>query len=153
VDEQDEKSTRSLFRIVGFSTAMGFGAMVGSLFAVEAVPAGLTLRLTTPAVIAFLIAAVVAWFYWRLVERMASGHAPEQRRRRFVLFSAGLGVVGVICFLYPLKFIPPEKRKDVFIGLALAITVLSGVGYVMWHVKKFLDADQKTTEEQDHQDK
>ena len=56
-------------------------------------------------------------------------------------------LVGVISFLYPLKFIPPEKRWDVFVGLSLAIACIGGVATVMWKVKKFLDADAKRAEE------
>jgi len=151
-NEAPARGSHTLFRIVGFCTAMAFGAMVGSLFAVRSMPDGLTFQLTAGAVIAFFGAGFVAWFYWRLVEKMASGQAPEQRRRRFILFSAGLLVVGIISFLYPLKFIPAEKRRDVFIGLVLAVGCIAGVGFVMWHVKKFLDADQRQAEEEGRRD-
>lgn len=126
---------------------MAFGAMVASLFAVKPIPNGLGFELTAGAVIAFVLAGTVAWFYWRMIERMASGNAPEQKRKRFKLFSAGLAVVGIVSFLYPLKFVPEEKRADVFIGLSLAIGCITGVGFVMWHVKKFLEADQRQAEE------
>ena len=147
--EQQKPSRNNLLRIVGFSTALAFGAMVGSLFAVKSMPDGLTFQLTPAAVIAFFVAGVVAWFYWRLIERMAAGQAVEQRRRRFVLFSVGLAIVGIISFLYPLKFIPAEKRRDVAIGLSLAIGCITGVGVVMWKVRRFLEADQREAEQHD----
>jgi uncharacterized iron-regulated membrane protein len=145
----NEQGSRTLFRIVGFSTALAFGAMVGSLFAVKSLPSGLSFELTPAAVIAFIVAGIVAWFYWRMVERMAAGQAPQQRRRRFALFSIALLAVGIVSFLYPLKFIPREKRGDVFIGLALAAGCITGVGFVMWKVRRFLEADQKQTEAED----
>jgi len=138
-----------LFRIAGAGAALAFGAMVASLFAVRSNSSGFTFEITVPAVVAFAVSAVVAWFYWRLVARLAAENAPAQKRKRFVLFSIALLAVGVIAFLYPLTFIPAEKRTDVFIGLALAVGVLTGVGFVMWQVKKFLDADQKSAEDQD----
>jgi hypothetical protein len=58
-------------------------------------------------------------------------------------------LVGVVSFLYPMKFIPGEKRRDVFIGLALAIGCIGGVGFVMWKVRNFLEADLKHSEEED----
>ena len=82
---------------------------------------------------------------------MAFGAAPEQRRKRFILFSIGLAVVGVVSFLYPLKFVPAEKRRDVAVGLSLAIACITGVGCVMFKVKRFLDADEQQTEEEERQ--
>ena len=81
--------------------------------------------------------------------RMAGSQVPQQRRKKFIAFSIGLVLVGIISFLYPLKFIAAEKRKDVFIGLALAMAVLSGVGFVMWKVRGFLEADLKRTEQEE----
>jgi heme/copper-type cytochrome/quinol oxidase subunit 3 len=138
-----------IFRIAGIGAALAFGAMVASLFALRSTAAGLVFEVNVMAVIAFVASAVVAWFYWRLVARMATDKSPELRKRKFVLFSIALLVMGVFAFAYPLRFIPPEKRADVFIGLALAITVLTGVGFVMGYVIKFLNADQKRAEEED----
>jgi hypothetical protein len=78
---------------------------------------------------------------------MAAEKAPQQRKKKFIAFSAGLILVGIVSFLYPLKFITAEKRGDVFIGLTLAVACIVGVGCVMWKVKKFLDADLKNSEE------
>ena len=149
-DEQKPSGGSSaFFRIAGAGSSLAFGAMVASLFALQHGPSGFSFRLNALTVIAFIVAAIFAWYYWKLVARMATEQAPVQRRKRFIVFSIGLVLVGVIGFLYPLKFIPPEKRKDVFIGLALAVGVLSGVGFVMRKVIKFLDSDLKKTERED----
>jgi hypothetical protein len=139
----------AFFRIAGAGSSLAFGAMLASLFALEHGPAGFTFRLNALAVIAFVIAAAAGWYYWKLVARMATEKAPAQRRKKFIVFSVGLVLVGVIGFFYPMKFIPPEKRKDVFIGLALAFGVLSGVAFVMRKVIKFLDSDLKKSEQED----
>ena len=139
-------SSSTLFHIAGLGSSLGFGAMVASLFAVRASAAGFAFEFTVPSVIAFLVSGMLAWLYWRLVARMAAEKAPEQRRKKFLIFSAGLLLIGVVAFLYPLKFIPAEKRKDVFIGLSLAVGCLSGVGLVMLKVRKFLEADLKESE-------
>jgi hypothetical protein len=88
--------------------------------------------------------------YWRMVERMALEKAPASRKKKFVVFSIGLMLVGIVSFLYPLKFIPAEKRQDVFIGLALAIGCIAGVAAVMWKVRSFLEADLKDSEDDQH---
>jgi hypothetical protein len=145
---QAPTGSSGLFRIAGLGASLAFGAMVGSLFAVKASPGGLTFELNAAAVVAFVVAGSFAWLYWRMVARMAADKAPQQRRKKFIVFSLGLLLVGVVSFLYPLKFIPPEKRWDVFVGLSLAVLCIGGVAVVMWKVKRFLDADMKRTEEQ-----
>lgn len=149
---QTEKPSGSsaLFRIAGVGASLAFGVMVASLFAIKPVTEGLAFELNASVIISFIAAAVVAWFYWRMVARMAMARAPEQRRKKFAAFSVGLLLVGIVSFLYPLKFIPAEKRKDVFIGLGLAIVVLSGVGGVMWKVRNFLEADLKRSESEEN---
>ena len=141
-------ASSGLFRFAGLGASVAFGAMVGSLFAVKATPEGLGFELNVATVLAFLAAGTFAWFYWRMVARLAADKAPQHRGRKFVVFSIGLILVGVVSFLYPLKFIAPEKRWDVFVGLTLAFCAITGVGIVMWKVKKFLDADLKRSEEQ-----
>jgi len=148
-NENKTNNNTALFRIAGVGASLAFGAMVGSLFAVKPQPGGLTFELNAGTIISFCAAATFAWFHWRMITRMAAEKAPQQRKKKFIAFSVGLILVGIVSFLYPLKFIAAEKRKDVFIGLASAAVVLTGVGIVMWKVKKFLDADLKRSEEED----
>ena len=145
----EKSNTSALFNSAGSGAALAFGAMVATLFALERTSHGLTFRLNAAAIISFLVAAPVAWFYWRLIARMTTERAPEQRRQKFIVYSIGLLLIGVMAFLYPLKFVPKEKRKDVFIGLALAFGCIGGVGLVMLKVRKFLEADLKSSEEKD----
>ena len=148
-EPQPPGGNNGFFRIAGAGSALAFGAMVASLFALDHGPSGFSFRLNALTVIAFVVAAAAGWYYWKLVARMAAEKAPAQRRKKFIVFSVGLVLAGVIGFFYPMKFIPPEKRHDVFIGLALAFGVLSGVALVMWKVIKFLDADLKKSERED----
>ena len=148
----DAGGASALFRIAGVAASLACGAMVASLFSLKSAPTGLGFELNAGAIVAFPVAAVCAWFYWRMVVRMAGEKNPEQSKKKFFVFSAGLLLAGVVAFLYPLKFIPAEKRKDVFIGLALAATVLTGVGVVMWKVRKFLEADLQKSEAEEQAD-
>src|SRR5690242_20595909 len=145
----EKSNTTALFNIASYGAALAFGVMVATLFALERTPNGLSFKLNAAAIISFLVAAPVTFFYWRLIARMATERAPEQRRKKFIVFSAGLLLIGVMAFLYPLKFVPAEKRKDVFIGLALAFGCIGGVGLVMLKVRRFLEADLKSSEDKD----
>lgn len=147
-ETSSDTGTSALFRIAGAGAALAFGAMVATLFALRrSSGGGFEFEINALAIISFVAAASVAWFYWRMIERMAVGRAPERRRKKFVIFSIGLLLIGVLAFLYPMKFVPPEKRADVFSGLVLAFTVIAGVGFVMLKVKRFLDADQQRAED------
>jgi hypothetical protein len=146
-EQQKPDGTSALFRIAGVGASLAFGSMVASLFALQPTREGFTFALNVGAIISFTVAATFTWFYWRMIARMASDRAPERRKKKFIVFSAGLILIGILSFLYPLKFIPKEKRKDVFVGLALAAACITGVGFVMMKVKRFLDADLKRSEE------
>jgi branched-subunit amino acid ABC-type transport system permease component len=148
---QSEETTGSstLFRIAGVGASLAFGAMVASLFALKSRPDGFAFELNAVTIVAFVAAAALGWFYWRMIARLAAESGPQPRKKKFVVFSIGLVVFGIVSFLYPLKFISKDKRKDVFIGLALAAGCVTGVGFVMMKVKKFLDADLKRSEEED----
>ena len=146
---QNSNGDNTLFRIAGLGASFAFGAMVASLFALRRVHDGFSFEWNVAAVIAFFGAGALAWCYWRMVARMAMEKTPAPRTKKFILFSIGIVVVGIVSFLYPLKFIPAEKRQDVFIGLSLAAVCVTGVGLVMWKVKRFLDADLKKSQEDD----
>lgn len=139
----------TLFKIAGIGASLAFGAMVATLFALKSAPNGFAFEINIGTVVSFFAAAAFAWSYWRMVERMATDKNPQKRRKKFIVFSIGLVLVGLVSFAYPMKFIPAEKRGDVFVGLALAFACITGVGMVMWKVKKFLDADLKRSEEND----
>ena len=146
-------SNSTLFRIAGFGASLAFGTMIATLFALKIQPTGVSFELNIWVVISFFMAATAGWLYWRMVARLAVGGAAKDQKRKFQIFSLGLILLGVVGFLFPLKFIPPEKRMDVFIGLSLALACILGVGLVMWRVKKFLDADLKRSEDgEPHQD-
>ena len=149
-DKNKSGGMSPLFHIAGLGAAVAFGAMVASLFALNPAANGVTFQLNAATIISPLVATPFAWFYWRLMARMAVEKTPQQRKRKFIVFSVGLMLVGLVSFLYPLKFIPAEKRQDVFIGLALAVGCITGVGFVMWKVKRFLDADLKSSQEQEN---
>ena len=50
-------------------------------------------------------------------------------------------VLGYVAF--GINNVSPENRSDVTIGTAIAIAVLTFVGWLLWRVARFLEADQR----------
>ncbi len=124
------------------SSALGSGCLIASLTIVRSGPAGLDFAWSNWAIPAFIVGALIAVAFWRLVFRLAGGTADEASARRKLHFaSAGLMVVAFGAFLYPLRFVSPGRRSDVLIGLFIAILALSAVGMLIRTVVKWLEAE------------
>jgi hypothetical protein len=152
--------TERILRIATWSTVMAFGAMTSSSYSLRMAPAGFTFDFTLGSAAAFLIGAVVAWIYWRLVAMLRD--APEQdppvskpaRHRSPVGIVSAAVILGAIgLFLHPVKFVPPGKLKDVLIGLGLAFVVLCLVAIVVIKLIRLLEADEKRGEQSHPRDK
>lgn len=78
-----------------------------------------------------LLGLVIGIRFWQLVFRSAAQET-NLSHRRLKQAAAGLVTMAITAFLYPLRFVQPERRNEVFIGLALAIVVLSLVAWLLW---------------------
>ena len=106
--------------------------------------------------VAFGAGVVAGWLYWRAAGRMilfanrpaGAAEADQARllRRKFAWLSAVLGVAALGALVYPLRFVPREKLADIATGLGAAFLVLALIGFVIWRVKGFLDADTRRNE-------
>ena len=124
------------------SSALGSGCLIASLTIVRSGPAGLDFAWSNWAVPAFIVGALIAVAFWRLVFRLAGGSTDEASSRRKLHFaSAGLMLVAFGAFLYPLRFVSPGRRSDVLIGLFIAILALSAVGMLIRTVVKWLESE------------
>ncbi len=127
--------------IVG-SSALGIGTLMASLAVLEPTDHGFEFRWTPYAPVAFVVGALLAWAYWRLVFRLALREAdPIRSERRLKQAVVGLLALGVLTFLYPLRFVAEERRTDVLIGLGAAIVALSGVGWMVRTVVVMLESE------------
>lgn len=141
---------RDFFRIASGASALAFGLLAAMVYSVTPVASGVSFHLDLGTGIAFVAGAVVAWLYWRLLRGLGSkdGQKPA-KSRKFFICSIALLAGAFLLFCYPLKFVPPAKRGDVAFGLALAVLVLSVVGFLFWMAVKFLKADSDRTENDD----
>ena len=140
--------TRTLFRIMTFSIALSFGALIASLVSLQHNPLGFHFVFDAWTLVSFVLAAVAAGSYWSLLVKFKpkAGQSTATRRGnmiRLILKAVPLLVVGFLGFLYPLKFVSsPEKKLEIAQGLGLAIFALSFQGFLLWRVTRFIDPPQ-----------
>jgi len=144
-----QSNLRGLFRVAAASTAIGFGSVAGSLYSLRQGPSGMIFVFSVGSVVAFILGAAAGWFYWRVLNRIIVG--PERdgvgRRRKvsqLVLLNIGAGLFGLLAFLYPIRFVRPERMRDVLEGMGAAFFVLALVGVALWRVIRFLNQDSDT---------
>lgn len=124
------------------SSALGAGCLIASLPMVQSGPGGIDFRWSYWALPAFALGAVMAIGFWQLIFRLARHRGDEAAsRRKLYAASAGLMLVAFGAFIYPLRFVVPERRTDVLIGLGMAIIALSAVGLLIRTVVKWLESD------------
>lgn len=121
------------------SSALGMGCLLASLTVLDLGKGGIEFHWSNYALLAFPAGALLAAGYWLLVFRLGDQDQTTSGRR--VLFGSSIFmlVFAVAVFMYPLRFITPEKRSDVLIGLTVAIGALSCVGYMIRTVVKMLE--------------
>lgn len=133
---------RTFRSVMTGSSALGSGCLIASLTIVRSGPAGLDFAWSNWAIPAFVLGALIAVAFWRLVFRLAGGTADEaSARRKLYVASAGLMLVAFGAFIYPLRFVSPGRRSDVLIGLFIAVLALSAVGLLIRTVVKWLETE------------
>jgi hypothetical protein len=58
-----------------------------------------------------------------------------------------------VAFLYPVRFIPHQKRADVVVGLSLAVLVLSTIGYMVYTIVHWLEQESESAEDEEPKSK
>ena len=119
-------------QLVAIATGLAFAGMLASLAAVEIGAGGkLVLRWHWAILPLVVLGLIIGVSFWRLVFRSAA-HESNRSRRHLKQAAAGLALMAISAFLYPLRFVQSERRSEVLIGLALAIAVLTFVGWLLW---------------------
>lgn len=143
-------------RTAMLATSGGLGLMLASLASVENVDGSFRFVWSGWVVVAFAVGLGLGMFYWRAAFRLGSD-APDaaatvKRMKTFKFVSAVLIFAAVFAFLYPMKFVRPDKRADVRSGLIMVpFFVIPVVG--MWYlVKRYIDADAARSEAEESGD-
>ncbi len=128
---------RGLYKIVLGSTALALGGMAAALQALRPSATGFGFRISVWTIVAFAVGWAAGLLYWKLEakSRLAG------RIGNALLLLAGLGG-----FLYPLRFVPADKKTDIGIGLGLAVCAVSMGAFLLWRMKRFFDKDNAAVE-------
>jgi hypothetical protein len=132
-------------RVLVVSTAMAFGGMLASLAVVGRDREGLRFDFHWSAPLLFILGAFGAFLFWRFMFRFESG-GDDLMRRRLKQSGAAMLLVAFACFLYPLRLVSPDKRAEVMIGIGLALTVLSGFGWLIYQTIQWVEASSRAEE-------
>lgn len=124
------------------SSALGMGGVVSSLTLLGRGPHGFEFHWTNLAIPAFVLGALISTGYWWIVFRMSS-QTTRGGPRFLGLASLVMIVLALIAFLYPVRFIPQQKRADVIIGLAVAVFVLGTIGYIIHTIVRWLEQESE----------
>src|SRR6185437_12548649 len=95
-----------------------FGLVIASLQALQPTRVGFVIELSWWTLVTLVLGAAFMLPWFRVIV-----YSPRKVLRRCAL---GLVIlVGLAAFFYPLRVVPPEKMRPVFIGLAVAVLALS----------------------------
>lgn len=131
-----------LRRIIAVATGLAFAGMLASLAVVDRGDAGkLVFRWHWAALPLIGVGIWLGWRFWALLWA-AEADPSAVSRRRLVRFSVGLAVMAVFSFAYPMRFIQEERRNEVFLGLGLAIVVLSAFGWLIWKTIQWVNENE-----------
>jgi predicted permease len=134
-------SQRDFLRIVRVATAIAFGITGGVLAGLKSSGSGLVLEFNVWVIPAILIGAAAAWAYWsfiltRLVRRQA-------QQKRFRIYTVLLAVAGLLCFLYPMRYVTRGSMSEAVQGVLLAFLTVGVVGLLIWSVARLLNRQDK----------
>jgi Co/Zn/Cd efflux system component len=131
----ESKDGRDFEKLVIWTSAFSIAVMAGFLASLKQVNPAIQLRFSAVSVVAFIAGGVLTALFLRVVL-----HASKRRRTFLVLGAAIASVVGY--FLIGIADTASENRSDVTIGTVIAVTVLSGVAFVLWRVGHYFESEQ-----------
>ncbi len=135
------------------ATAAGLGLMLASLASVENVDGSFRFVWSSWVLVAFVVGVGLGLGYWRAAFRLGSGPADRvsanKRMKTFKFVSAILIFAAVFAFLYPMKFVRPDKREDVRSGLIMVPFFVIPIVTMWYVVKRYIDADAAKSEAED----
>jgi len=153
------KDERDFVRVVKIATSLGLGLMAAFLYSLKQVHPNIRVELTIGTGVAFLMTVVFSWVFCGVLFKGEFGEGDsasaallrKKRVARWIIFFvtvSGLTTAGA--FLYSLKDVSAESRREVIEGTGLAVVVLT-VGGILIHkaMKLFEEQDKASLEEKE----
>ena len=130
---------RPVFRIIIYCLSLAFSVLVASLETVRHGASGLSFELSWRTFVVFVLGGLFFVPCFKVIFQSSN-------RKARVVALASVCEVGVAAFLYPLRYVPKEKHGEIFIGLAIATVLLSGIGIALLSINRFLNNDAEKVE-------
>ncbi|GEM_PF-2199382 len=138
-----EAAADPLFRrVVAVASGLALGGMLASLALFERAPHGkLAFRWHWAAIPLLAFGVLLGLRFWSVLWQAQLENTPGSRTR-LRHFSLVLGTIAIASFLYPMRYVQAAQRFDVFMGLGLAIIVLSGFGWLLVKTIRLVSANE-----------
>jgi FtsH-binding integral membrane protein len=130
----ETKDERDFEKLVTWVSTLSIAVMAGFLASLRQVNPALQFRFSFVSVVAFVAGGVLTALLLRFI---LNGH--RQKRGLLVVAVAIASVLGY--FLFGIKNASSDSRSDVIVGTAIAVAVLSFVGFLLWRVGRFFESD------------
>lgn len=128
------RNDQLLNRIIVYGFSGAFGLVIASLQALQPTRVGFVIELSWWTLVTLVLGAAFMLPWFRVIV-----YSPRKVLRRCAL---GLVIlVGLAAFFYPLRVVPPEKMRPVFIGLAVAVLALSVMAASLFSLYRFFERD------------
>ena len=156
------KDERDFVWVVKAASALGLGLMAAFLYSLKQVHPSIRLEITVGTGIAFLGTAVFTWLFCGILfkgefnedgSEQAAGRRKKQVTRWIIFFLTASTLATVGAFVYSLKDIAAESRRDVIQGTVIAVIVLTGGGVLIHKAVRFFEEQDKANLEQHEQEK
>lgn len=131
-----DKDSRDFEKLVIWVSTLSIAAMAGFLASIKQVNPSVQFRFSIFSVVAFIVGGALTALFLRFVLK-----GNKSKRGLLVVAVAIACVLGY--FFIGIKHVSPENRRDVIIGTAAAVAVLSFLGWVLWRISRFFESDQQ----------
>jgi peptidoglycan/LPS O-acetylase OafA/YrhL len=132
----ETKDERDFEKLVIWVSTLSIAVMAGFLASIKQVNPALQFRFSIFSVLAFIAGGALTAFFLRFVLK---GNKSKKG-----LLVVGVAIACVIGYFFiAIRHVPPDTRRDVTIGTAAAVAVLSFLGFILWRMTRFFESDQQ----------
>jgi len=129
------RNDRQLNAIIVYGFSLAFGLVIASLQALRPTPTGFAIRFSAWTMGAFLLGSAIMLPCFHVIV-----HSESKSHRRAALTAVVL--LGLGAFFYPMRVVPHEKYRPIFIGLAAAAAALSVLACLLLVLHRFFENDE-----------
>lgn len=146
------KDERDFIQVVKVSTALGLGLMAAFLYSLKQVHPHIVLEFGFGTVLAFLVTAVFSWLFCNVLfkgeydegDSVQAAALKKRRVTRWVIFFIVISsLITAAAFLYSLKDLASDNRREVIEGAGIAVIVLSIGGFFIHKSVRFFEEQDR----------